>query len=265
MGTQPVPTLEITLPSRGRLYEGKIPDGKVTIRKMKTGELIALESEASADQDRAAVIIDNCTILPNKFPQRDLLMSDRFAILLALRRWTFPTAGYNFNWKCQHCPHINMVKNFDLGKLDCHMEGDAVNPATNEPWPTFVEPVVCMLPECGKKVELRFLRGTDEKVVAQAAKRMKNVTGKVEDTSLMHRLARQIVSIDDVKPTDIVQTEHWIVDLDMPDTYAMVDALDAVETGVNLKLNLDCQACQMPRVLGLPITADFFRPAASKR
>lgn len=240
------PTRSITLPSKGILYGDRIPEGKVGIRKLLVGELSILESQGAAPE-RIDTILRACVTLPNAFPHADLLMSDRFALLLALRQFTFPT-DYPVSFKCKECG----ARNKPAIKLEDLEVKDAA--------PDLKEPVEIMLPECGKKVGLRFLRGTDEEAVTKYAKRVMMQTNDGADPSNIHRLARQIVAIDDVAPANLAAAEEWVRTLTAGDSLRMRKAIDDVEPGVDLTLYPDCRVCGEANEMEMPFTAEFFRP-----
>jgi hypothetical protein len=241
IGYAPVP-----LPSRGLLYGDKVPDGIVYVRKLKVTEEVAIQSSGSG-LALVNATVGACVKLPEGMNHLDLLMTDRLALLVALRVYTFgPTYGYGF--KCPACGAKN-TQNFNLGELTSKKAEDGL-----------VEPIPVDLPDCGRKVGLRFLRGKDEASIAAVSKRIAAQSNDLGDSSYIMRKVLQIVTIDGVE-TDQATKERFVRDLTMVDSQAMSDAIDDKEPGIDLRIFPECKACGFQTEMGLPFSIDFFRAA----
>ena len=260
------------LPSRGLLNpnpetgEPLIEDGIVQIRKLKTKEESILMSQGAEGLERFDIVLKNCTNIPNGVLPLDLLITDRMAIILALRVHTFGP-HYSFNFKCQYCnqmgkynlniiedleeksPDIVAEKLFAAGKIDAVEDYQ------------LKEPFEVDLKECGKTVELRFLRGFDEKKIASRSKRMMMQSNDPTDPSYIYRIALQVVAIDgDKRP--LPEVERFIRELDSGDTARMRIKTDDYEPGIDIRIYPTCRGCSATNEMGLPFTAEFFRPSS---
>lgn len=237
----------VVLPSRGLLYGGKMPDGVAEIRKMTVGEEIILQSTVGGVA-LVSALIQACVKLPNGMAHGDLLIGDRLALLIALRVFTFgPQYAYSYN--CQACGALT--------KAECHLGTDITEaPLT----PGLVEPVDVRLEDAGVTASLRFLRGRDEDQVARVAKRTAMASNDVGDTSMITRMALQLVKIDGQDVPDLQARERFVRELTMPDGLAFRSALDDKEPRVNIGLTPECKACGSVNQLSLPFSLDFFRP-----
>jgi len=240
---------DYTLPSRGVLYDGKVPGGKVSLREMTAKQVNLLQAQGGGLVGKLDAIIDTCCKLPDTgFDKRDLLLTDRFAILLALRTKSFG-AHYEFKWRCRHCGAWSTAKVNIVEELD---EKEGTEDTS--------EPIEIELPQAGVTVHCRFLRGRDEEVVARNAKRMRMQSNDDEDQSYLIRLAIQLVSKDGEEFTNILDRQRFIEGLVANDLYLLEDAVSAVEPGVDTKLYYECDTCAGDNEMRMPFTAEFFRP-----
>lgn len=259
------------IPSRGLLNphpetgEPLIPDGEVQIRKLTTKEESILLSQGAEGLERFDIVLKNCSRIPNGVKPLDLLITDRMALILAMRTITFGP-HYSFNFKCQYCnmmskynldimeeleentPEALAEKMLDKGKIDSLEDF------------TLQEPFEVELPEEGKTVALRFLRGHDERKIASRAKRMMMQSNDPNDPSYIHRMALQIVTIDGEKKP-LAEAERFVRNITGGDSTRMRLAVDDVEPGIDLRIYPTCRACSATNEIGLPFNAEFFRPS----
>lgn len=244
MSTAPIGYAQVPLPSRGLLYGGKMPDGVVFIRKLKVAEEGAIQA-ATSGLDLINSTVGACAKLPDGMTHLDLLVTDRLAILLALRVHTFGST-YSYSFRCPSCQAKNN-QDFNLGELTSRKAAD-----------TLVEPLEVSLPDSGKKLGLRFLRGSDEAALSRASKRVAMQTNDAGDSSHVLRKVLQIVTIDGVEANQL-EREKLVKDITMVDSQAMADVLDDAEPGVDLRIYPECKACGFSTEMALPFNLDFFR------
>lgn len=246
MTTAPVGYAPVPLPSRGLLYGDKLPDGKVHIRKLKVTEEAAIQS-STGGLDLVNATVGTCVKLPEGLNHLDLLITDRLALLIALRVFTFGKT-YQFGFRCIGCGTQNR-SDTDLSSLADHKAEDGL-----------VEPLTVHLPDANVDVGLRFLRGKDEAQIAKVAKRVALQSNDPTDTSHILRIALQIQTVngEDLEPA---KREAFVRDLTMVDSAAIREAIDDKEPGVDLTIHPECKACGAVNDMALPFTADFFRPA----
>lgn len=237
----------ITLPSRGALYDGKVPDGKIEIRRLSARDQTMLFGSGSID-DRISKLITHTAVLPANLKAADLLTVDRMAILLAIRTFSFG-ADYEFAYKCQACGSSQ--------KAVINVNRD-LNEVKTEP---MEEPFDIKLPDCDKTVSVRFLRGADEEAVAKTTKRLALQSVDAGDTSTIARLARLIVKVDG-EEHDLIVREKFVGDMTARDANTIEDEIAAREPGIDLTVHPECTKCEHVNDMRMPFDRDFFRPTA---
>lgn len=265
----------MSLPSRGALYrtsEGAelIPDGVVNIRKLTVKEESILIEQGAGGAERIGILLRQCCQLPEAFVKaglkhEDLLITDRFSVLLALRTLTMGSE-YTFNWKCSNCNAQNKSK-IDIVKelnedtperiADTLCSKGRIDEAGVKSF-VLQEPIALELPDAKVTVKLRFLRGVDEEKMTRYAKRMQSQNNPL-DSLLMFRLSLQIVAVNDEKLSGR-QLDEFIRTLTMRDSRFIDVRLSEQEPGIDMTVFLDCRSCGTTNEMGLPMTAEFFRP-----
>jgi hypothetical protein len=257
----PIGYMSVTLPSRGYLYGGKIPGGQVEVRKLTVGEELIIHS-TSGGVDLIARLVKACVRMPNAFDPLELLATDRLALLIAMRVATFGPK-YNYSYRCQSCGSNQ--------KAEANLGTDLQEKLATD---TLKEPIPVHLKDAQTTIGLRFLRGKDEAQVAAVSKKIALQSNDAVDTSVLTRMALQIVAIAekevgkdpetgrDMLP--LAEREAFVRGLSIPDAEDFRDAIDTVEPGVDLKLNPDCKACGSQNEIYLPFSADFFRPTRNR-
>lgn len=247
LGYVPVP-----LPSRGVFYDGKIPDGTVHIRKATVMEECKIQA-ASSMHSVLNTLISTCCKLPAGMSSGDLLITDRVAILIALRVYTFGPL-YDYVYRCQSCG--TSQKNTVDFSQDLTVQG---------PPDDAVEPLLLRLTDADREIGVRQLRGKDEDIIAKSARKVRMANNDEADTSNLTRMALQVVSIDgeDVSDKRDVK-EKFISGLTMADAADLRDAVASLESGVDTTVNPICESCGNVNTLAIPVTLEFFRPSRSR-
>lgn len=232
----------MNLPSRGALYDGKLPGGKAEIRKMTVAEEVILQS-TSGGADLVGKLVAACTRLPQGFLPQQLLLSDRIAILIALRAITFGPK-YQVPYTCSACGAVN--------KAEVDLNADIKErPATK----ALVEPLDFMLTDAKKQVSLRYLRGSDEAAITKLRKK----DAPAEESVV--RMALQITKIDGEDAGSVDARMEFVRQLTIPDAMDMREALEAGETGLDTRIAPSCVSCGEVNEMQMPMTPEFFRPA----
>lgn len=242
----------IDLPSRGLLYEGKIPEGRTTITPMTTKDEKILMG--ARQQDRIEIID---SILARHLETHgvaldDLVLGDRFFALLVIRNVSYGPE-YKISVKCESCgdtfPHVIRVPD-DL-RIRVLEPEDAQ------------EPLKIKLPISNREVGLRHLRGIDEKAIRQYARQNRSQSLEAGDPAYLYRIARAIASLDGKNmpnPLEVLK----VLDSDdfaSADSMAIQQALEAHACGVDLSLSFSCPECAALVEMVMPFTAEFFRPS----
>lgn len=239
----------ITLPSKGILYEGRVPDGKITIRKLTAAEEALLSGSGGSIVDKISKIIEACSELPNAFKHKDLLLTDRMAILLALRTFTFG-ARYTYPFQCGTCRATNQEEVDIAEELATTWAKDDLR-----------EPIEVRLVDAEQVAQVRFMRGTDEEAMVKYTKRFELRSSDALDQSQIHRVARLLVAVDGGDLGDIVKREDYVRQLTAADLIRLENAIDDAEPGVDLSVAHECAKCGAVNKGRMPFNAEFFRPA----
>lgn len=251
----PVPSYRFKLPSKGLLYEGKLPNGEVEVRAMLTGDESVLYSPGEDSISKINIVISACLLTKDVAPQ-DLLMIDRFAILLGIRTHTFGTE-YPFAHRCQFC-NTQFKHKCNIGTdLKVNFMGED---ADGNEFP-ISEPFFVQLPVSNVKLGYRLLRGRDEINIARYTKRVRMQSSDPTDPSFKFRLATQIVSLDD-KAVQMGEATRFVNEMTAKDSRAFQLDEDKVERGVDTTLMIDCRNCGGTNEVDMPFSLEFFRPSS---
>jgi hypothetical protein len=243
----------VTLPSKGLLYDGLIPDGKVKIRCMTSQELSKL-SQGGSPLDKIEGILKNTVELPKDIKISDLIITDRFYLLLAVRTASFG-GGYQFRYKCHYCASVNKEE-VDIAEDLQHKNGGV----SEDGDVTLYEPFDVPLKDADCIVQCKFLRGVDEHRVFKHAKRLKMQGIDRADSSEVYRISLQIISKNDTEFTSQFEKQDFIKSMTAADTIRLEQAIDTAEPGVDLTVFPECGSCGALNELEMPFDAEFFRP-----
>lgn len=265
--------MELTLPSRGIFYpdDCAVPEGKISIRRLGVDEESIIFSPSIKPTDR----IDKCIKAASKASEGSpplqhhrLLVSDRMAIVLIQRIWTLGPE-YIFTFRCRWCN--------EPGKATVNLQDDF-----NTIWPEIVadkmqdryperytqespleheEPFEVSLKNIGKTVQVRFLRGEDERSIVQKVQRSKSQSVDGRDRTNVFVTATQLVSVDGESFADAGSRERFVRSLDMGDRNRVRIAVDERETGIDTTLFVPCTNCGGTNETPLQYDAEFFQPS----
>ena len=238
---------EIHLPSRGKLYNGQIPDGVVSIEPLGTRE----EKLFSAGSSSASLILnkifESCVVCP--IDHLKLILGDRLYLLLQLRSITYGRQ-YDYSYQCDNCKK----KSYDLVDLDSlqiKAPKDVEDPSKFD----------IKLPILGNTVSMRLLTGEDEekvqRYVSQVAAKSR---GQSTDTEYIYRLARRIDAIDG-GAVGIREAMEFVEKLKGADSLAIRDAIVDNDIGPDIEVSPTCKNCGFENdPFVLPLDVEFFRP-----
>lgn len=234
---------EVELPSCGRFYGDLLPEGKVTLKPISVNEekyLVGARNRLAA----ADKILERCIVSPC-IPLSDMLMTDKFYLLLNLRSLTYGPK-YAFTLTCKSCQE-EFKHSIELPT------GLVVRRAT----PASVEPFDVKMPNTDDVLQLRFLRGSDETEIEMYAKQLPATKEDEGDVTYAYRLSRHVVSING-QSLDALQRLSYVEKLFGRDSLAIRSALDERQTGADLNLQAACTSCRKANSYALPFTAEFF-------
>lgn len=239
----------ITLPSRGHLYDGKIPGGKVAARSTTAKEEKLLYGGRGAVGEKINTLISRCLDLPEGMTPADMLVNDRTFAFIKIRMLSFG-GDYPLVVRCADCTE-QFNHNFDLTSLEVFRYDE--NEQREEPFQV-------KLPISGKTVGFRLLRGRDEEAIYKYEKQKKARKGRsLEDDSYTYSYSRRVVSVDGEK-LDQSDALSFIENLVSQDLMELRYAIEDQERGIDLNLQIECPFCGFLNEILMPWTDQFFRP-----
>jgi len=238
------------LPSRGLLYGGKIPDGKVEVASMTTKEeKVLLGGRKSQFGEVLDYIFKSCTDI--KMDPQELLISDRTYLLFAIRSVSYGKQ-FSFPWKCASC-----------GESSTHQMQDLLGDLRVDYYETGVsEPFSTTLPS-GSEIGFRMLRGSDERKLTRLVKADEN-SRNIGDPAYIPRLALYVVKIDG-KEVDYLTAHNFILNLRVSDTSAFKSAIDKNSSGIYPMVDVSCMHCGYDQRMAVGPSEDFFRVSSVSR
>lgn len=256
---------EVQLPSKGLLYDGKIPDGNVKVLPMTTREEKVLTG-STGDQTFKAIdtIFSRCVDGLGDVPPQNLLLGDRFYLLLVLRAVSFGK-DYSFRLNCSSCNQTF------INKIEIPDDIDLVYLPDD-----FKEPITAKLPLSGAEVDLRLMRGEDETKVAKYKKNIisKSSSPVIGDIEYSYRVALQILEVRDPDPNIGTITNdnrdaldllvQWVENLYAMDNAEIRKALVNNDFGPNTEMEVRCPACAVDFRTVMPYDVEFFRPGSRR-
>jgi hypothetical protein len=239
--------ITVVLPSRGELNGDKIPGGKIEVRKMCAPDEALLVSGSNVD--RISKLLIACVRLPNGTPLSELLVTERFFALLAIRTVTFGPK-YDYTYTCEKCGAAN--------KDSVDITTDF--PEHKAPDGTFEEPVYADLPDKRCRVGLRFMRGFDEDKIAKKSKRLKMQSLDTADDSYIYRIGLSLTSRDGAEFGSPLDKEDFVRSLTSLDIAYIRAAIEKGEPRIETDVYPECAKCHHIHEMDFPMTAEFFRP-----
>ncbi len=241
----------IALPSRGLPYEGKVPDGRVSISAITVAEEKMLANKGATAEDKTNVLLHRTCDLGGVTPD-DLVLGDRFFLLLKLRSLSIGNR-YGFQVKCSECG--------TQFRHEMDLERDMELKVLADDWR---EPFEVLLPVRGYTLDCRLLRGKDERAIAkQVSRQHQRLVGEPSNSSYSLLLARHLVAITTPEGREEareIPALKLVESLVTRDRMALSNAIDAASPGFDPELEITCQGCGYVSSIAFPASDEFFRP-----
>lgn len=240
----------IQLPSLGRYYGDKCPDGVVQITPWTTAqeEMIVRHSSDPGKVGLFEKLLSSNLLLPNGMAQDDLIIFDQHFVLMKLRAISI-TAHYTVDFVCQECRGTSEVS-YNLDELPVRV------PDENESWD---EPFNVKLPSCKVTVGFRHLRIRDVKSIRDyIEKKESSNPGTVDQVTF--RLSKKIISLDGNEAVKPDEKRDFIRGLKMIDVEVFRSAGEEKELGIITETQVKCPRCRFVDKWDIPIQPGFFRP-----
>jgi hypothetical protein len=248
-----VPTIEVPLPSNGKVYpEGHPLCGKesLTISTMTAAQENILTNKSLAKKGTLLTHLIQSCIKDPSVKARDMLIGDRNTVLISLR-----LSGYGANYKvgvaCPECSE-QCTHEFDLSQLPVRrLEIDPIEQGLNL--------FEFVLPMSKARVKFKFLTGADEEEIAMTQAQKKKTLG-VDNDMVTSGLLQTIVSINGI--SDRSQISVALPKMPAFDSQALRKFIQDNEPGMQLVGAFECPSCSYEGEVDVPLGASFFWPGA---
>ena len=255
----------INLPSKGILYEGKVPDGKVKCYLWDTDIEEIFSSGFGTSSSLITEVLDRCLELP--FKSTELLVGDRYYAFMALRSESYG-GEYTFPFQCTNCS-FKFKKTIDI-MTDL---STVILPDGSK------EPFDVKLPDSGVTVQYRLLRGFDEEDIDEYTERffqkkadkgaklgqgarVLNVGGKrkkQQNPIYKYRMAKHIIGVDG-SVYDSDQSLDFIKELVGLDSLTLRRSINEIDPRLDIRIEIECPRCDFTNESILPFSSDLISP-----
>jgi hypothetical protein len=244
------PTHFVDLPSKGKFYSAGHPlfnKDTVEIRFMTAREEDILTSKSLLKKGIAVDRMLESVLIDKSIKLDDLLIGDKNALIVGARITGYgdeydtkvqcPSCGTNV----RHTFYLSNIKN----KFPCEeVEKQLIQTKTFK----------TKLPITKFDVELRLLKGSDEKFLSDLAEQKKN--SKKEESSMSDQLRLLIVSINGVTEKSII--EKFVDMCPAGDAKHIRNLYSDNVPNVDMTQKFTCRSCEAEMEMEVPFTVDFF-------
>lgn len=227
-------TTDVELPSQGLLYA--TGQKKVKIKYLTASEDDILFSPDLIKAGKSLDMLLQKAVIDKNISPDDLLIGDRNAILVALRRTGLGDEFVASSVLCPSCeesfePVIDLSK-LGLKKLEIAPDSDG-----------FFDYV---LPTMNKRIKFRLLTGKDENRLAKAAISNKKLSSNKTGLQMVNKIMteRYLLQIMEVEgKTDKLLVQKLIEFMPMRDSTAFREYVKLVEPNIDTKCDVECKHC----------------------
>lgn len=244
------PTQLVELPSKGKFYHPNHPlrdKETVEIRFMTAKEEDILTSKSLLKKGIAVDRMIESVIVDKSINIDELLIGDKNAIIIGARITGY---GEDYETKVQ-CPACgaNVRHSFDLSDLKTTFPSEE-----NEKQLLETRTFKTKLPITKFDVELRLLKGSDEKYLSNLADQRK--AAKVEESTMSDQLKLLVVSING--ETDKLLINRFIDVCPAGDAKHIRKLYSDNVPNIDMTQKFTCRACDSEMEMEVPFTVDFF-------
>jgi len=246
-----IPVESIPLPSKGVVYptdSSLHAQETVDVTAMTAREEDILTSRALIKKGTVITeLLRSCLVNKDINPDH-ILSGDRNALMTAIR-----ITGYGSDYVVEvECPDCDekSKQTFDLTGLPIkRLEILPIDIGAN-----------CFeveLPLTKKRIQFKFLTGTDEREMSVTSERRKK-SGFQADSLITQRFRQQVASIDGI--VDQGKINMFINNMPAGDSLFLRKYIDKHEPGIEMKAWMECPNCFEHSEVRLPMGASFFWP-----
>jgi hypothetical protein len=226
------------LPSKYKLY----PEGtKILGRPLK---VIEVKKLASLTDENAGYIINDILRRTIKgIDVNNILLADRFYIVLWLRSNTYRDSGYVVQYQCPKCEKETDF-HFELKDLEVVYLSDDYNPNKD------------IRLKSGDVIKFKFLTIADEFNLD----RFKETNSRMQYDEELLSISEMITSINGQKKT-LMEKYLWLTEDLSPEDYSyIISYIEKYGMGVKPYINVTCKLCGGTSPVGMTFRPDFILP-----
>lgn len=244
---------KVTLPSRGIPYnvDGKnwLPNGECLVSSITVKDIKTYSNKALDPHDKASLLIFNTCFFGDLKPD-DLILADQFFLLIKIRAISYGNK-YPFQLMCSAC-ETQFKHEIDIERTMSYKE-------LADGWE---EPFAAQLPVSGHTVQLRLLRGADERAISAKVKKSQQKGNADSGAKMGLALAQAIVTVNGETVTGLT-SQAFVENLAMRDCQAIEEAVGQNSCGYDPEFDVQCSSCGFNQTVRLPFGPDFFRAVDS--
>lgn|SRR5574343_176028 len=237
----------LTLPSKGLLYDDKLPDGVIELYDWDT----SIEELFAGTSSSTNSLIDSIlkrTIKTDTMKPDEFLSGDRLYMFFMSRAKAYGS-NYGFQYKCSNCgiqyrESIEIPDDLEVNELSDDAE----------------EPFEIELPISGDKLGFRLLRGKDEADIEKYQAKVYKRSSPVGDPTYKYRWAKHIVTINGVEVKNIRDAEIYISEMAAKDSLVFRKRVDELEPRFKFDISVTCKKCSSEEEIILPFGKEFLNP-----
>jgi hypothetical protein len=242
---------EVPLPSGGALY----PSGAafVTIKPITAKEEDILTNPTLVKSGKAFdMIVDRCIINWNGLTHSQLLAGDKSAIYAAIRILSYGSA-YKVQIQCPSCSEKTNTS-IDLRTLNQKSLGIAPE-VEGENRFKFITPI-------GHEIMFRLLTVSDLNDISNLNKKKKKNISDIESILLASFIS---LKANNIMITDKLELKNIIARMPHDEYTAFLMYVNKIKPDIDMTSDVECEHCSEIASVNIPITVEFFWPAASKK
>jgi hypothetical protein len=235
----------LRLPSKGLLYDGKLPEGIVELFDWDTSIEELFAGTISSTNSLIDAILKR-TLKTDTMKPEEFLSGDRLYMFFMSRSKAYGS-NYGFQYKCPNCG-VQCRESVDIQELEIiELEDDAIEPFEVE------------LPN-GDTIGFRLLRGKDELDVEKYVNKVYKKGSPLGDPGYKYRMAKQIVSISGKDVSSIKEAQDYVTKMTARDSLAFRRKIDEIEPKFDFEIYVTCKKCGNEEDIMLPFGKEFLDP-----
>ena len=250
------PSEIVDLPSQGHFYPSSSPlsNGTINLKIMTAKEEDILTNQ---NYIKKGIVLDKLIeslIVDKDVKLDDLLLGDKNAVFVAIRRFAYGDSYGPLQIKCPSCRENNECT-FNLIELK-YKEIDFSKYEPN------VNKFDIQLPYCKKTVTCKLLTSGDERQIENETKMLQKIkTGSTAEVTT--RLRYTIVAVDGNNNKQEIQ-KFVENELTSRDSLELRKLVKERTPDIDLNFNFKCEHCNHEERIGVPLTVQFFWPDTSR-